>query len=316
MKQILLIAIIITAITFVESVESKDKEHRLSDADLNFIITIPDKAKYTSKKNKHGALSYIEIKLPDNSVFMMSLHPIKRGRSEASMLKPMLIERGGELAVNESEEGKLELLELKRGDRVVGNYYSLTDKQPKEGEFKYMSQGAVDFNFVLVMFTYLTNNKDTWATFGGINPITVLNDSIKDKTTKNFEKIKLTKEELSKFEISIIENFYSGQQVMLYENTDIYKAILSNVKEKYAQNFNNGNEACTIFYYYFTKKLGENQKAFLTGLFYGEAGKPTDKNPETFLVKDNYLIVFSFPRNSRLHKEIGDLIAEKLKIKR
>jgi len=312
-KKIFLLTFIITAISLTANTGSK--EHKLSDVDLNFTITIPDKAKYTSKKNEHGALSYIEVRMPDKSVFMLSLHPMKKGRSDTNSLMPILIERG-ELVAGESEEGKLKLLELKREDKVVGNYYSLTDKQPKEGEFKYLSQGAVDYNFVLGTFTYLTNDKKTWASFGGIDPVSIINDSIRDKVTKNFEKIKLTKEELSKFEPSIIENFYSRQQVILYENTDIYKEILSNLKEKHAQSFNNDKEECTIFYYYFTKKLEKNQEAFLTGLFYGDTGKPSDKNPETFLIKDNYLIVFSFPRNSKLHKEISDLIAEKLKGKK
>jgi hypothetical protein len=349
MKKIFLLAFIISAISFVESAESK--EYKLSDVDLNFIVNIPDKAKYTSKENKNKVLSFIEVKMPDKSVFMLTLHPMKKDRYDAKSLKPMLIERGEEFA-KESDEGKLELLELKREIKVVGNYFSFTDKQPQEGEFKYMSQGVVDYNFVFGSFTYLTNNKESWPSFGGIDPVSILSDSIKDKVTKNFENVKLTKEELSQFEPSIIEHFYSRQQVILHENTDVYKAILSNLKEKYSQSFNNLNnhkkdkndktdkenknnkndksdkinkndknnkndinniEECTIFYYYFNNKLGEDQQAFLTGLFYGEKGKPSDEHPETFFIKDNYLIVFSFPNSSKLHKELSELIAGKFK---
>ena len=289
------------------------KEHKLSDNDLNYIINVPNRAELTHVIDENG-LTYLRITLPDKSVFMVSILPIRRGQADARSLRPTLITRGTVFA-KDSEEGKINLLDLKRDGKIVGNYFSLTDKQPKEDEYKYMSQGVVDYNFILGVFTYLTNDKEAWANFGGIDPVSLINDSLKDKVTKNFEKIKLTNEELSKFEPSAVRHFYSRQKSILYNNTDIYTAILSNLEEKYTQSFINGKENCTIFYYYFSDKLGENQKAFLTGLLYGQKGKPTNEHPETFLIKDNYLIVFSFPRSSKLHREIGRLIENKFKEK-
>ena len=311
MKKVFQLGCTILAFMAITISFAEGKEHKLSDNDLNYIINVPDSAKLTHVINENGLVS-LEITFPDKSVFMAAIMPIRRGQADARTIKPALLTQGAAFA-KDSEEGKVKLLDLKRDGKIVGNYFSLTDKQPKEDEYKYMAQGVVDYNFVLGVFTYITNDKESWANLGGIDPVSLINDSLKDSVTKNFEKIKLTNEELSKFDLSSARHFYSRQQVILYNNTDIYTAILSNLEEKYTQSFSNGKENCTIFYYYFSDKLGENQRAFLRGLFYGEKGKPTKEHPETFLIKDNYLIVFSFPVSSKLHREIGKLIENKFK---
>ena len=42
----------------------------------------------------------------------------------------------------------------------IGYYFSATDKAPKPGEYKYMSQGAVGINEIMATFTILTNSPE------------------------------------------------------------------------------------------------------------------------------------------------------------
>jgi hypothetical protein len=47
--------------------------------------------------------------------------------------------------------------ELKSGASVIGYYYTVTDKAPKPGEFKLMTQGMFGLVDLRVSFTILTN---------------------------------------------------------------------------------------------------------------------------------------------------------------
>ncbi len=59
-----------------------------------------------------------------------------------------------------AEETKLTLNEL-HGISGNGYYYSLTDKAPKPGEYKYMTQGGIGIGRLLLAFTILTHTSDS-----------------------------------------------------------------------------------------------------------------------------------------------------------
>ena len=111
--------------------------------------------------------------------------------------------------------------------------------------------------------------------------------------------------------MEIIRHFYSIQQVIFYQSTEIYEEILGKIEEKYTQGLSNENEAGTIFFYYFSNVLDSAEEGFLKGLFYGEEGGPTESHPEKFFIKDNYLVVFSFPLNSEISDKYFNFIKEK-----
>jgi len=59
-----------------------------------------------------------------------------------------------------SVEGTFTLKEIK-GEKAVGYCYSFTDKNPKPGEYKNMTQGAIGVGDLLLTFTFLVNSKDS-----------------------------------------------------------------------------------------------------------------------------------------------------------
>lgn len=57
-------------------------------------------------------------------------------------------------------ETELTLKEL-HGKSATGYFYSFTDKAPKPGEYKYLTQGTFAVGDLLVVFTILTNEKNS-----------------------------------------------------------------------------------------------------------------------------------------------------------
>ena len=51
----------------------------------------------------------------------------------------------------------IQVIEL-RGNAGIGYYYAATDKAPKPGEYKYLTQGILRVDNLLVTFTILTND--------------------------------------------------------------------------------------------------------------------------------------------------------------
>jgi len=78
-----------------------------------------------------------------------------------------LIEQSGEEALPQAIETELALQELK-GVSSTGYYFALTDKAPKAGEFKYLAQGGLGVGDLLLMFTILTNEKDSQVFFDAL----------------------------------------------------------------------------------------------------------------------------------------------------
>lgn len=64
------------------------------------------------------------------------------------------VERSGEKPLQQAVEKRLVVEEL-RGDQALGYYYSLTDRAPKAGEYKYLTQGIFVTGELLTIFTLL-----------------------------------------------------------------------------------------------------------------------------------------------------------------
>ncbi len=79
---------------------------------------------------------------------------------------------------HESRENPLEVRQL-NGANGVGYYFSATDRNPGPGEFKYMSQGALQVGSLTLWFTILTNDgEDTVA----VEALTVLQTAVHRRT--------------------------------------------------------------------------------------------------------------------------------------
>jgi len=74
-----------------------------------------------------------------------------------------LVSSSAQHAASQAAEKSLPVQDL-RGGNAQGHYFSATDRAPKPGEFKYLTQGAVAIQGLPVSFTILSNGDPQQAT--------------------------------------------------------------------------------------------------------------------------------------------------------
>ncbi len=70
------------------------------------------------------------------------------------------VKQEGEMFLNQAVENQILLHEL-QGSYSIGYFFTLTDKAPKRGEFKYMTRGGIGVGNLLLRFTILYHKKDS-----------------------------------------------------------------------------------------------------------------------------------------------------------
>jgi len=78
-----------------------------------------------------------------------------------------LVENAAIEASSQAVEKNINVKELSGAN--IGYYFSATDKAPKPGEYKYMSQGAVGIDDIMGTFTILTNSPNSIVVEQAIN---------------------------------------------------------------------------------------------------------------------------------------------------
>lgn len=95
------------------------------------------------------------------TAFALLVTPIWRPRPDIPLpAKAELrqrIERAAESARSQAVEKRIDVVEF-QGSSGPGFYFSATDKAPKPGEYKHMTQGMLTVAELLVTFTILTND--------------------------------------------------------------------------------------------------------------------------------------------------------------
>jgi hypothetical protein len=71
-----------------------------------------------------------------------------------------LVEKNGQQLLSNAVEGKIVLQEIK-GYSNSGYYFSITDKAPDPGEYRYMTRGSIGVGSLLLNFTILHRVKDS-----------------------------------------------------------------------------------------------------------------------------------------------------------
>ncbi len=239
----------------------------------------------------------------------LTLYPVHPSVTLEDMRKEA--QKKGKALLSQSVEKELTIQTLLNGDEPVACYYALTDKDPKKGEYEYLIQGYVRYAHLVGYFTFLYHSPDDAKKIEEIGLPSLVESQPTISKTENFEKIKLTEDDMRGYETQYIQHFYSMQQVSFYQSQEIYEAVLPKLKERYTQSVCRGETEGTIFYYYFDGKI-ESKKTFLKGLFYGEDGKPSKEHPETFICKGNLLVVFSYPYRDALAKELEKIVSSRI----
>jgi hypothetical protein len=98
--------------------------------------------------------------LPEGGAFQVLVSPLVRpdgstASADSDSLRK-LVSAGAQGALPQAVEKSLPLQEL-HGANVQGSYFSATDRAPKPGEFKYLTQGAMSVQGLPVTFTILSN---------------------------------------------------------------------------------------------------------------------------------------------------------------
>ncbi len=70
------------------------------------------------------------------------------------------VKQEGDTLLDRAVEPRLLLQEL-QGSHSIGYFFTLTDKSPKRGEFRYMTRGAIGVGNLLLWFTHLYHKKES-----------------------------------------------------------------------------------------------------------------------------------------------------------
>jgi len=124
-------------------------------------------------------------------------------------------------------------------------------------------------------------------------------DSLEIKTTE----IPTGYKSLKKLECQAI------QSKLLYENPEMYSFILGKTLDKRFQSFEYKGKKGSILYFEFDKDA-DSGKSFVEGLLWG-GKKPNKAHPENVITKGKVMIILSFPFNSKIQKELTELVTEK-----
>jgi hypothetical protein len=81
-----------------------------------------------------------------------------------------IVAKAAHAAEPESVEGNLGIVTM-GGGRGPGYYFDATDRAPKPGEFKYMTQGAIATGGVVCTFTILTSDKKSVVKTKALNMV-------------------------------------------------------------------------------------------------------------------------------------------------
>ena len=105
-------------------------------------------------------------------VFVTPRWPSPQGASDFGTAKSIhaIVAKAAHAAEPESVEGKLNIVTM-GGGRGPGYYFDATDRAPKPGEFKYMTQGAVGAGGVVCTFTILTSDKKSVVKTKALNMV-------------------------------------------------------------------------------------------------------------------------------------------------
>ena len=102
----------------------------------------------------------------------------------------------------------------------------------------------------------------------------------------------------------------SVEAQLFYKDSDEYSVILPEIIDKQFQSFQYKKVKGSILYFEFKKNPGL-QTYFAESIIWGDT-KPSEKNPENIIWKENLMIVLSFPLNSEIAIKLNEIITNKL----
>ena len=128
---------------------------------------------------------------------------------------------------------------------------------------------------------------------------------------QSIDSLKLTGKEIPGGYTLSEENYcISVQPRTLYNNPELFEALLGKVKRKDIQNFKSRDDRGCIMYFEFDDEF--KGEGFLGAYLWGE-DKPSKMHPETYAAKKNILVIWSFNSGSEIKKVSEDKVKTLLK---
>ena len=125
------------------------------------------------------------------------------------------------------------------------------------------------------------------------------------------EPLKLTEEEVSEDYLKTDKLLCKSiQAALFYKSPEMYSMMLGDVVEKGYQSYEKKGDKGTVLYFIFDKDITDN--AFIPGLLWGSAGKPTKAHPEEYIAQGNTLVIWSFDKDSTVKKLSKEKVAKTL----
>lgn len=124
-------------------------------------LRVPTAWKDNADQMSREPVPTINFQPKGRNQFDVLLSPLPLSKEEAGLLTREEVRKrvnaGADAARSQSVEKTVSIVELK-SKTGFGYYYSVTDRAPGSGEYKYMTQGMIRIGNVAVSFTILTND--------------------------------------------------------------------------------------------------------------------------------------------------------------
>jgi hypothetical protein len=124
-------------------------------------LAIPGGWKDELKPNAGSASATIVLTPRDGAPFQVLVTPVARQRAGASAATAIKMRASVQQAADKAKPGAVEPylpVEELAGAPAPGYYFAATDREPKPGEYKYLTQGMLLVGDVVVSFGILTND--------------------------------------------------------------------------------------------------------------------------------------------------------------
>jgi|GEM_PF-3877932 len=282
------------------------------DGGCGLTMTLPDSLDIGIHDTKPNVKTYmIGLRGTERFALLVSIINAPSLQPDTAALKKRVLEAGTKL-LPRCVEKEVGLVPVNTTEEI-GYYYRLTDNNPRPGEFTLLIQGQMLAGKSLVTFTYLFNNDDSAELDTVLSVLKSIKTGCTEKTTASLQNLLLTKSDIGGKAILDKKLICKTFQVQVYyTNPEAYGMLLPPLQEKEIQSVEKGSERGSVMYFRYKENI-EKYRGFFTGLFYGDSQGPSMEHPEEFIITGDIMIIFCFPRDSELKKEVISTISNKLK---
>ncbi len=283
--------------------------------DANYTISFPVNNGYEVKKEKaseYGKTYKIHPRSSKRFIALISVLKTPEKNFTLAFARETAEEHGKQI-LPRSVEKKLVINEIKKSNEgdTIGFFYKLTDSHPAPDGYLYAIMGVLPKEKSIITFTYLFNYESESEFKSIIDTVSTIKIVFNNSQSKILPLL-LKEGDLpdAKFGKDLIAKSIQVQYFYLMPNT--YSAMLPPLAEKEIQSLESKSERGSVMFFRYDGDI-ESMKSFLSGLFYGPSGTPSNDHPEEFITQKDLLIIFAFEKGSNLGANVKKKMMEKIK---